>query len=49
MPDWLGLEGQRVVVAGGAGTIGSALVTAFLDVGSSVGVIDLNLGDRSSR
>jgi gluconate 5-dehydrogenase len=40
MPDWLGLDGQRVVVAGGAGTIGSALVAGFLDAGASVGVID---------
>ena len=42
MPDWLGLEGQRAVVAGGAGTIGSALVAGFLDAGASVGVIDLD-------
>jgi NAD(P)-dependent dehydrogenase (short-subunit alcohol dehydrogenase family) len=41
MPDWLGLEGQRAVVAGGAGTIGSALVAGFLEAGASVGVIDL--------
>jgi gluconate 5-dehydrogenase len=43
MPDWLGLSGQRVVVAGGAGTIGSALVAGFLDAGASVGVIDVDV------
>src|ERR1700761_5951807 len=42
MPEWLGLAGQRVVVAGGAGTIGRALVSGFLDAGASVGVIDLH-------
>jgi gluconate 5-dehydrogenase len=45
MPDWLGLEGQRVVVAGGAGTIGSALVSGFADAGASVGVIDLDVSN----
>jgi len=45
MPDWLGLDGQRVVVAGGAGTIGSALVAGFLNAGARVGVIDLDLSD----
>jgi NAD(P)-dependent dehydrogenase (short-subunit alcohol dehydrogenase family) len=49
MPDWLGLEGQRVVVAGGAGTIGSALVTGFADAGASVGVIDLDVSDVDPR
>lgn len=49
MPDWLGLEGQRVVVAGGAGTIGSALVAGFADAGASVGVIDLDVSDVDSR
>jgi gluconate 5-dehydrogenase len=43
MPDWLGLEGQRVVVAGGGGTIGSALVGGFVDAGARVGVLDLDL------
>ncbi|HYB29073.1 MAG TPA: SDR family NAD(P)-dependent oxidoreductase [Solirubrobacteraceae bacterium] len=43
MPDWLGLDGQRVVVAGGAGTIGRALVAGFLGAGASVGVIDLDI------
>jgi gluconate 5-dehydrogenase len=38
--DWLGLERQRVLVAGGGGTIGRALVAGFLDAGSAVAVID---------
>jgi gluconate 5-dehydrogenase len=49
MPDWLGLEGQRVVVAGGAGTIGSALVSGFSDAGASVGVIDLDVSTLDAR
>ena len=49
MPDWLGLEGQRVVVAGGAGTIGSALVAGFLNAGASVGVIDLDVSRVDPR
>jgi gluconate 5-dehydrogenase len=49
MPDWLGLEGQRAVVAGGAGTIGSALVAGFLGAGSSVGVIDLDTSGVDPR
>ncbi|MFZ0090919.1 MAG: SDR family NAD(P)-dependent oxidoreductase [Solirubrobacteraceae bacterium] len=40
MADWLGLEGRRVLVAGGAGTIGSALTDAFLNVGAEVAVTD---------
>jgi NAD(P)-dependent dehydrogenase (short-subunit alcohol dehydrogenase family) len=39
--EWLGLEHHRVAIAGGCGTIGSALVAGFLDVGARVGVIDL--------
>ncbi len=42
MPDWLGLNGRRVLVAGGAGTIGAALVDGFLAAGASVGVTDLS-------
>ena len=49
MPEWLGLAGQRVVVAGGAGTIGSALVSGFLDADSSVGVIDLHTDGVDAR
>ena len=39
---WLGLEGQRVVVAGGAGGFGSALVKAFTEEGARVAVIDVH-------
>ncbi len=42
MPDWLGLADQRVLVAGGAGTLGVALVDGFLAAGASVGVTDLS-------
>ncbi|MBV9367967.1 MAG: hypothetical protein JOY89_27310, partial [Solirubrobacterales bacterium] len=49
MPDWLGLEGQRVAVAGGAGTIGRALVSGFVDAGASVGVLDLDTSGVDSR
>lgn len=45
MADWLGLSGRRVLVAGGAGTIGTALVRAFLEAGARVGVVDLG-GER---
>ncbi len=41
MADWLGLAGRRALVAGGAGTIGTALVDGFLDAGATVAVIDL--------
>jgi len=40
MADWLGLEGRRVLIAGGSGTIGAALVRAFLAAGAEVGVVD---------
>jgi NAD(P)-dependent dehydrogenase (short-subunit alcohol dehydrogenase family) len=40
--DFLGLDGQRVLVAGGAGTIGRALVQGFLDAGARVAVVDLD-------
>jgi len=49
MPDWLGLEGQRVVVAGGAGTIGRALVSGLADAGASVGLIDLDVSNVDER
>ena len=42
MSDWLGLEGQRVLVAGGGGTIGRALVDGFASAGASVAVVDVN-------
>jgi len=39
MSDWLGLKGSNVVVAG-AGGIGAACVSAFVDAGAKVAVID---------
>ena len=42
MADWLGLAGRRVLVAGGAGTIGTALVDGFLEAGATVAVLDLH-------
>jgi gluconate 5-dehydrogenase len=47
--EWLGLRDQRVAVAGGCGTIGSALVAGFLDVGASVGTIDLHVAGTDGR
>jgi len=38
--DWLGLERQRVLVAGGGGTIGRALVDGFANAGATVAVVD---------
>jgi len=54
MPDasWLGLGERRVVVAGGAGTIGRALVEGYLDAGANVAVIDIGfdaLGELAPR
>jgi gluconate 5-dehydrogenase len=40
VPDWLGLGGRRVLIAGGAGTIGRALVHGFLAAGARVAVTD---------
>jgi gluconate 5-dehydrogenase len=42
MSDWLGLDGQRVLVAGGGGTIGSALADGFVAAGATVAVVDVN-------
>lgn len=39
--DWLGLTGQRVLIAG-AGGIGAACADAFLEAGARVAVTDLN-------
>lgn len=38
--DWLGLTGRRVLIAGGGGTIGSALTEGFVNAGAAVGVTD---------
>lgn len=40
-PDWLGLHGQRVLVAG-AGGIGAACAASFLDAGATVVAADLS-------
>ncbi|WP_211236525.1 SDR family NAD(P)-dependent oxidoreductase [Arthrobacter castelli] len=45
--DWLGLAGQRVLVAG-AGGIGSACATAFADAGARVAAADIS-PDRLSE
>lgn len=45
MTGWLGLGGRKVVVAGGAGTIGAALVEGFRQAGAAVAVVDLNPPD----
>jgi gluconate 5-dehydrogenase len=42
VPDWLGLDGQRVLIAGGGGTIGRALVDGFATAGATVAVVDVN-------
>jgi gluconate 5-dehydrogenase len=47
--DWLGLAGQKVVVAGGSGTIGAALVEGFEAAGARVAVIDLEPEHGSVR
>ena len=49
MPEWLGLAGQRVLVGGGAGTIGGALVAGFADAGARVGVVDLKTAPLDDR
>jgi gluconate 5-dehydrogenase len=44
--DWLGLDGRRVVIAGGAGGFGSAITSAFADAGAETAVIDVAEGDH---
>jgi gluconate 5-dehydrogenase len=46
MNDWLGLEGQRVIIAGGAGGLGAAVAEGFRAQHSSVAVIDARAGDH---
>jgi gluconate 5-dehydrogenase len=43
---WLGLEDQRVAVAGGAGSFGAAIARAFEEQGARVAVIDVQAGDH---
>lgn len=40
--DWLQLADNNIVVAGGAGGFGSAIVAGFVDAGARVAVIDAN-------
>jgi gluconate 5-dehydrogenase len=43
---WLGLEDQRVVVAGGAGSFGAAIADAFREHRAAVAVIDVRPGEH---
>src|SRR4051812_11954862 len=45
MTGWLGLGGHKVAVAGGAGSIGNALVDGFESAGAAVAVIDVEPGN----
>ncbi len=49
MGDWLELSGSRALVAGGAGTLGAAVVAGLLDAGATVGVLDLHTDGVDSR
>jgi len=40
MPEWLGLAGRRALVAGGAGTLGAAVVSGLHEAGAEVAVLD---------
>lgn len=46
MTHWLGLEGQRVLIAAGAGGFGSAITEAFEQAGARTAVIDVAEGDH---
>jgi NAD(P)-dependent dehydrogenase (short-subunit alcohol dehydrogenase family) len=39
-PDWLGLSGKRAVITGGAGGIGRACATSFVEAGCAVALLD---------
>ncbi|HEY7619052.1 MAG TPA: SDR family oxidoreductase [Solirubrobacteraceae bacterium] len=43
---WLGLEHQRVVIAGGAGSFGAAIAEAFREQEAEVAVVDVQEGDH---
>jgi gluconate 5-dehydrogenase len=40
--DWLRLDGRRVLIAGGGGTIGGALIQGFLEAGATVAALDIS-------
>ncbi|MFZ1993802.1 MAG: hypothetical protein WAU75_06815, partial [Solirubrobacteraceae bacterium] len=40
MSDWLGLTGRRALVAGGGGTLGTAVIGGLLAQGAEVAAID---------
>lgn len=40
MADWLGIQGRRAVIVGGAGTIGAAVTAGFLDARARVVAVD---------
>jgi gluconate 5-dehydrogenase len=48
MSEWLKLAGHRAVVAGGAGTIGSALVAGLRGAGADVAIVDVRPPDDDS-
>jgi NAD(P)-dependent dehydrogenase (short-subunit alcohol dehydrogenase family) len=47
--DWLGLAGSRALVVGGAGTLGSAVVSGLLDAGATVGIMDVAVRNVDPR
>lgn len=42
MRDWLELSGRRVLIAGGAGTLGAAVCKGFVEQGATVGIVDVD-------